>query len=133
MASSISEKTSLLSSRSRKELKVKPLLVIHGGAGTMSREGSTPERQEQYRSVLRQALLTGHEVLRTGCEAMDAAVAAVGVMEGVPWPYISTKPILTALSQIALFLTPARAPYSMPPGKCVLRSFVHLCYGLILV
>lgn len=48
----------------------------------MTREGSTPERQEQYKSVLRKALLAGNEVLQNGGEAMDAAVAAVGVMEG---------------------------------------------------
>lgn len=50
-------------------------------------EGSTPERPEQYKSVLRKAFLTGYEILQTGGEAMDAAVVAVGVMEGAPpWP-----------------------------------------------
>ncbi|KAH8119349.1 nucleophile aminohydrolase [Phellopilus nigrolimitatus] len=60
------------------------VLVIHGGAGTMSREGSTPEQRELYRKVLRQALVKGHEVLSAGGEALDAAVAAVGVMEDCP-------------------------------------------------
>ena len=83
MPSSLSEKTFLLPShRPKKGHKTKPVLVIHGGAGTMTREGSTPERQEIYKSVLRKALVTGYEVLRNGGEAMDAAVAAVGVMEG---------------------------------------------------
>ena len=62
--------------------KAKPVLVIHGGAGTMTREGSTPERREAYRAALKKALMKGHEVLQAGGEAMDAAVAAVGVMEG---------------------------------------------------
>lgn len=83
MSSSISEKTGLLGTRPRKEgANAKPVLIIHGGAGTMSREGSTPERQELYKSALRKALFTGYEVLRMGGEALDAAVAAVGVMEG---------------------------------------------------
>ncbi|KAG1812425.1 asparaginase [Suillus subaureus] len=42
------------------------VLVIHGGAGTMIREGSTPEQRA------------------TGGEAMDAAVEAVSVMEDCP-------------------------------------------------
>ncbi len=48
----------------------------------MSREGSTPEQRQLYIEVLRKSLVTGHEILKDGGEAMDAAVAAVGVMEG---------------------------------------------------
>ncbi|EIW82697.1 asparaginase [Coniophora puteana RWD-64-598 SS2] len=59
-------------------------LVIHGGAGTMSRDGSTPEKQRRYRVMLGEALKAGHEVLQSGGEAMDAAVAAVSVMEDCP-------------------------------------------------
>ena len=32
------------------------VLVIHGGAGTMSREGSTPEQRADYRAALAEAL-----------------------------------------------------------------------------
>ena len=89
MSSTFSEKTPLLSSHSRTtERAVKPVLVIHGGAGTMSREGSTPERQEMYKSALRKALLVGYEVLRNGGEAMDAAVAAVNYMEGASFAFL---------------------------------------------
>ena len=56
--------------------------MIHGGAGTMTREGSTPQRRELYKEALRKALLRGYRVLQAGGEAMDAAVAAVTVMEG---------------------------------------------------
>ncbi|KDQ21829.1 hypothetical protein BOTBODRAFT_169022 [Botryobasidium botryosum FD-172 SS1] len=59
-----------------------PVLVIHGGAGTMSRERSTPEQREVYRETLREALRAGHAVLQAGGEAMDAAIAAVAVLEG---------------------------------------------------
>jgi len=41
-------------------LQSKPLprhvLVIHGGAGTMTRAGSTPEQQAAYKAALSQAL-----------------------------------------------------------------------------
>ena len=57
-------------------------LVIHGGAGTMSRKTATPERQALYRVALKKALQAGYAVLNEGGEAMDAAVATVTVLEG---------------------------------------------------
>lgn len=57
-------------------------LVIHGGAGTITRENSSPERQAQYKQELKKALIAGYAILEKGGEAMDAAVAAVSVMEG---------------------------------------------------
>ena len=94
----------------------------------MSREGSTPERQEQYKSELRNALLTGYEVLQAGGEAMDAVVAAVGVMEGVQWPWaLLLKHRRSSSSQffhqIAPSSTPAKVPYSMSMGRCVFLLF----------
>lgn len=60
------------------------VLVIHGGAGTMHRDSSTPEKRAKYRAALSHALKAGYEVLKLGGEAMDAAVAAVTVLEGKP-------------------------------------------------
>ena len=76
----IQEKVPLLPHRPGSGQKV--VLVIHGGAGTMSRATSTPERQALYKMALKAALEAGYAVLREGGEAMDAAVAAVTVMEG---------------------------------------------------
>lgn len=59
-------------------------LVIHGGAGTMSRKNSTPEQRYVYKAALADALRAGYDVLRQGGEAMDAAVAAVSSMEDNP-------------------------------------------------
>ena len=60
----------------------KYVLVIHGGAGTMSKEKSTAEQRARYKAALRRALEAGYAVLRDGGEAMDATVAAVSSMEG---------------------------------------------------
>lgn len=54
MASVISAEKSLLTTPHR-TLKGY-VLVIHGGAGTMSREGSTPEQQAAYKSALADSL-----------------------------------------------------------------------------
>ncbi|KAG2024074.1 L-asparaginase [Coprinopsis cinerea AmutBmut pab1-1] len=60
------------------------VLVVHGGAGTMSKTGSTPEQRRAYRIALAEALKAGYAVLKDGGEALDAAVAAVAVMEDNP-------------------------------------------------
>lgn len=58
-------------------------LVIHGGAGTLSQVKGAPEKLALYRATLKAALQAGYAVLREGGEAMDAAVAAVIVLEGL--------------------------------------------------
>lgn len=86
MSSSIlSEKKSLLDKQSA-DHKHPYVLVIHGGAGTMSRDRSTPEQRATYKAALSKALQAGHAVLNDGGEAMDAAVAAVSAMEGTHMP-----------------------------------------------
>lgn len=78
------EKQALLSIDPQTSLtKARYVLVIHGGAGTMSKERSTPEQRAQYKSALSNALRAGYAVLNEGGEAMDAAVAAVASMEGM--------------------------------------------------
>ena len=77
----LDEKKALLGTRDASK-KQRYTLVIHGGAGTMAKERSTPEQRAQYKAALARALRAGHEVLHLGGEAMDAAVAAVSSMEG---------------------------------------------------
>ncbi|THH29856.1 hypothetical protein EUX98_g4329 [Antrodiella citrinella] len=79
----LSEKGPLLARRSSQH-KQRYVLVIHGGAGTMSRNKSTPEQRADYKAALGKALRAGYAVLQEGGEAMDAAVAAVSVMEDCP-------------------------------------------------
>jgi beta-aspartyl-peptidase (threonine type) len=60
------------------------VLVIHGGAGTISRDKMTPEREAAYRAALSQALDAGYQILRRGGSSLDAVEAAVCVMEDSP-------------------------------------------------
>jgi beta-aspartyl-peptidase (threonine type) len=61
-----------------------PMLVIHGGAGTITRGSMTPEREKQYRDGLEQSLRTGHAVLARGGSSLDAVEAAIRVLEDNP-------------------------------------------------
>lgn len=60
------------------------VLVIHGGAGTMSRDRMTPEREMDYRNKLNEALEAGEEILKNGGSGLDAVKAAIIVMEDSP-------------------------------------------------
>jgi L-asparaginase / beta-aspartyl-peptidase len=62
----------------------KTMLVIHGGAGTITRQSMTPEAEKQYREALEQALRTGHAVLAKGGSSLDAVEATIRVMEDSP-------------------------------------------------
>lgn len=66
------------------DYKNKYTLVIHGGAGTITRKNMTPEREKAYRETLELALKTGHEVLKKGGTSLDAVEATVRVMEDSP-------------------------------------------------
>lgn len=59
-------------------------LVIHGGAGTITRKNMTLEKEKAYRDALNQALQTGYAVLKRGGTSMDAVEATIRVMENSP-------------------------------------------------
>ena len=59
-------------------------LVIHGGAGTITRANMTPEQEKAYRAVLNTALQTGYAVLKNGGTSVNAVKATIMVMEDSP-------------------------------------------------
>jgi beta-aspartyl-peptidase (threonine type) len=59
-------------------------LVIHGGAGTISRSALTPEKEAAVRAGLNRALDAGNAILKAGGSARDAVTAAVVVLEDDP-------------------------------------------------
>ncbi len=66
-------------------MKPKWGLVIHGGAGGISRENLTPEREAAMRAALTEALQAGHAVLAKGGRSLDAVTAAIRVLEDSPY------------------------------------------------
>src|SRR4051812_34702188 len=59
-------------------------LVVHGGAGVIEREGSTPEQDAQIRESLDRALAAGGAILAAGGSALDAVERAACVLEDDP-------------------------------------------------
>lgn len=60
------------------------VLVIHGGAGSISPERYSPDKQALYEQKLTEALAAGEKVLKDGGTALDAVVTAVQLMEECP-------------------------------------------------
>src|SRR5215213_8975055 len=60
------------------------MLVMHGGAGTITRSSMTPEREKEYRDKLEEALRTGQAVLAKGGSSLDAVEASIRILEDSP-------------------------------------------------
>ena len=60
-------------------------LVIHGGAGIMSREDVRAEDEAAIRADLDRALDAGNSILANGGSALDAVSASIRVLEDSPW------------------------------------------------
>jgi beta-aspartyl-peptidase (threonine type) len=56
-------------------------IVIHGGAGSISADEMSAEKEKAYRTSLRAALQDGNAVLQNGGSAIDAVQAAIATME----------------------------------------------------
>ncbi len=63
---------------------VKPVLVIHGGAGTILKKNMSPEKEKAYLDGLKAALDKGYSILKNGGSSLDAVEAAVREMEDNP-------------------------------------------------
>ncbi len=56
-------------------------IAIHGGAGTITRENMTAEKELAYRSKLAEALNTGYTILKNGGTSLDAVEVTIRIME----------------------------------------------------
>ena len=56
-------------------------IVIHGGAGGITRESITPEMDKEYRASILVALNTGKKILAAGGSALDAVEQSIRTME----------------------------------------------------
>jgi isoaspartyl peptidase/L-asparaginase-like protein (Ntn-hydrolase superfamily) len=63
---------------------MRPVIALHGGAGTIRKSDMTPQRAAQYRAALKSALECSFQVLETGGSSLDAVTAAVVAMEDSP-------------------------------------------------
>ncbi len=59
-------------------------IVIHGGAGTITRASMTAEKEASIRAILKASLQAGYQQLQAGAAGTAAVTAAINVMENSP-------------------------------------------------
>jgi len=60
------------------------VIVIHGGAGVITKENMSPEKEKAYREKLNEALETGEKMLAKGATATETVIAVIKIMENSP-------------------------------------------------
>lgn len=59
-------------------------IVIHGGAGTISKNNMTEEMEKNYKNALKEAVLIGYEILNDGGSSQDAIEKTIIYLENSP-------------------------------------------------
>lgn len=59
-------------------------IVIHGGAGTITKALIMPEKEKAYRAKLQEALDTGYRILENGGSSLDAVQQTLVILEDSP-------------------------------------------------
>jgi beta-aspartyl-peptidase (threonine type) len=59
-------------------------IAVHGGAGTIIRALMTPEKESEYISALKNAVISGENILKNGGSSIDAVETAVKILEDNP-------------------------------------------------
>jgi beta-aspartyl-peptidase (threonine type) len=59
-------------------------IVIHGGAGTITKSSIKPEIEKEYRDKLSEVLTAGYDILKRGGTAIDAVESVIKLMEDSP-------------------------------------------------
>ncbi|MCG8708371.1 isoaspartyl peptidase/L-asparaginase [Brenneria sp. 4F2] len=63
---------------------IKPVIVIHGGAGALTRSAMSPEKERRYLAALRSIIASGQHILAQHGSALDAVTEAVRLLEECP-------------------------------------------------
>jgi beta-aspartyl-peptidase (threonine type) len=63
---------------------MKPVIVIHGGAGAIARNAMSSEKEREYTAALERIVAAGQAVLAEGGSAVDAVTTAVRLLEDCP-------------------------------------------------
>lgn len=68
----------------KEKKKIEFGLVIHGGAGYMTRDRYTPEQDSAYRAKLTEALSQGYNILKDGGTSLECVEKVINILENSP-------------------------------------------------
>lgn len=78
------EKSSRNKSDNNKIVRQEWAIVIHGGAGVITRDKMTVEMDKEYRAALAEAMDAGRKILADGGSALDAIEKTINILEDNP-------------------------------------------------
>ncbi|MBO0934868.1 isoaspartyl peptidase/L-asparaginase [Fibrella sp. HMF5036] len=73
-----------LPAQAQDDYSKKMTLVIHGGAGNITRQNLSVEKEKAYKATLATALQTGFAILKKGGTSLDVVEATIRVLEDSP-------------------------------------------------
>jgi len=82
--------------------KTKFALVVHGGAGSITKGRFSYKKENEYKKKLEDALLIGYEILENGGSSVDAVESVIRVLEDSPLFNASKGAVLTKLGDVEL-------------------------------
>jgi len=59
-------------------------MIIHGGAGVITKGSLTPEKEKEFRDKLTEAVVAGYKALQSGKSSVDAVEVAIRILEDSP-------------------------------------------------
>ncbi len=59
-------------------------IVIHGGAGTILKKNMSDSLENAYKEKLKEAIITGHTILKNEGSSLEAVTATINIMEDSP-------------------------------------------------
>ena len=59
-------------------------IVIHGGAGTISKENMSEDLEKAYKNALQESVMIGYEILKNGGTSQDAVEKTINFLEDSP-------------------------------------------------
>jgi len=77
-------------------------IAIHGGAGTISRDEISDERESAIRGELQRAVEAGHALLAEGGSSLDAVAVAIRILEDAPQFNAARGAVLTEEGRVEM-------------------------------
>ncbi|MCP4969998.1 MAG: isoaspartyl peptidase/L-asparaginase, partial [Arcobacter sp.] len=82
--------------------KSKFALVVHGGAGSITKGKYSIEKENEYKNKLEEALKVGYEILNANGSSVDAVESVIRVLEDSPLFNSGKGAVLTELGDVEL-------------------------------
>lgn len=111
-----------------------PVLVIHGGAGSMQRKNFSTEQEKQYRTALNFALTEGFNLLKNGGTASEAVIKAIQILEADSLFNAGVGAVLTHEKTVSLdasFMDGATGQAGAVSGINKVKSPIELAYTIM--